>query len=387
MRLWKRASGALKDQNSIWQANLSRRTALRNPDIEKAVIRATSHHDSSFDRRSVDRVCEWLRLSPFNLKPILWSISNRMENTRSWVVALKGLHLMQTLTNCRTPAVKKIGRLPFDLSNFSDAHGRAAKTWPLNAFVRAYYAFLDQKSTVVFQHAAATAAEKGAPPPPPSAEAAELLIVQELVLLKKLQGLVDLLMQIRPQGRAAFAPLVIHVMDGIIIEIYDLYSRICRGIAVVLMNIYSAGKAEAAMALNVVKKASQQGEDLSYYFEFCQEIGVVNAADFPVIDRIPEEGIRELEQIISGFSDGPPAKESKLEDEEEEKSAIVVVDEGGKGINNNNKYRDDLKTIITDNWEKFDEDFGAKNPFAETLLIDYVESSKIQEPPDLITFL
>ncbi|KAL6543876.1 hypothetical protein OROGR_010373 [Orobanche gracilis] len=27
MRLWKRASGVLKDQTSLWHANLSRRTA------------------------------------------------------------------------------------------------------------------------------------------------------------------------------------------------------------------------------------------------------------------------------------------------------------------------------------------------------------------------
>lgn len=364
----------MKDQNSLWQANLSRRTALRNPDIEKAVIRATSHHDSSFDRRNVDRVCEWLRLSPYNLKPILWSISNRMEKTRSWVVALKGLHLMHVVTNCRVHCVKKIGRLPFDLSSFNDGHARQAKAWPFNAFVRAYYAFLDRKSTVVFQHAE----EKGD---------LGFSIGQELVVLRKLQALVDLLMQIKPQARAAFVPLVLYVMDGIIIEIYDLYSRICRGIAIVLMNIYSGGKAEAAMALEVVKKATQQGEDLSYYFEYCQEIGVVNASEFPVIDRIPDEGIRELEQLITGFSDRASVKESK-----EEKGVVVGKvakesgDEGNKNVVDLCRDRDDLKTIITDKWERFDEELGPKNPF-ESPLISFEESNKNQEPPDLISFL
>ncbi|KAI3453221.1 hypothetical protein Pfo_009884 [Paulownia fortunei] len=369
MRLWKRASGVLKDQNSLWQANLSRRTGLRNPDIEKAVIRATSHYDLSFDMRNVDRVCEWLRLSPFNLKPILWSVSNRMEKTRNWVVALKGLYLMHNVMNSRIPCVKKIGRLPFDLSNFNDGHARQAKTWPFNAFIRAYYAFLDQKSTVIFQHAAE---EKGE----------GFLIMQELVLLQKLQALIDLLMQIKPQSKAAFVPLILHVMDGIIIEIYDLYSRICRGIAIVLMNIYSAGKAEATMALSVVQKATQQGEDLSFYFEFCQEIGVVNASEFPVIDRIPEEGIHELEQIIKGFSDKSIVDESEQHDEK-----AIVVREAEKN-NNEGKYlyRDEFRTIITDNWEKFDEDFVPKNPFASPLMT-YVHGSKNQEPPDLISFL
>ncbi|PIN19428.1 Clathrin assembly protein AP180 [Handroanthus impetiginosus] len=358
MRLWRRASGIFKDQNSIWLANLSRRTALRNPDIEKAVIRATTHYDLYFDRRNIERVCEWLRISPFNLKPILWSVSNRMEKTRNWVVALKGLYLMHNVTNSRVPCVRKIGRLPFDLSNFNDGYGRQSKTWPFNTFIRAYYAFLDQKSTVVFQQTE----EKGE----------GFLMKQELVLLQKLQALIDLLMQIKPQAKATFVPLILDVMDGIIIEIYDLYSRICRGIAIVLMNIYSANKAEATMALSVVQKATQQGEDLSYYFEFCQEIGVVNASEFPVIDRIPEEGLHELEQIIKSFSEDEPKQH-------EEKA--IVLREAKKSINEGKSfYRDDLRTIITDKWEKFDEDLVQKNPFESPL------TTYNQELPDLISF-
>lgn len=190
---------------------------------------------------------------------------------------------------------------------------------------------------------------------------------KELVLLQKLQNLVDLLMQIKPASTAVFVPLVLHVMDVIIIEIYDIYSRICRGIALVIVNIYSAGKAEATMALNLVQKATQQGEDLINYFEFCHEIGVVNASEFPVFDRVPEEGIHELEQIINRF-DSDKLMIMDIEDRDHEEKAIVVVE---KKKNDNG-----LKTVITDNWEKFDEDFASKNPF--------VIKNIIQEPPDLI---
>ncbi|KAL0296531.1 UNVERIFIED_CONTAM: putative clathrin assembly protein [Sesamum radiatum] len=211
MRLWKRASGALKDQNSIWQAQFSRRTALRHPDIQKAVIRATAHYHLSFDRRNIDRVCEWIRISPCNLRPVLWSLSNRMHKTRNWVVALKGLYLMHNITNSRLHCVRHIGRLPFDLSGFSDGQGRQAKMWPFNAFIRAYYSFLDQKSAVICQQAE----EK-------SVDGEGFSIRHELMHLLRLQSLIDLLMQIRPQATAAFMPLVLDVMDGLIIEIYDL---------------------------------------------------------------------------------------------------------------------------------------------------------------------
>ncbi|KAL6560957.1 hypothetical protein OROHE_006134 [Orobanche hederae] len=172
---------------------------------------------------------------------------------------------------------------------------------------------------------------------------------------------------------AAFVRLVLHVMDGIIIEIYDLCSRICRGIAVVLMNIYSGGKTEAAMALKVVKKATQQGEDLTFYFEFCQEIRVVNATEFPVMDRIPDEGIQELEQIVKSFEE---KRSVDVVEKYEEKAIVVREPEMKKNMNGGSAYieRDGLRTIITDNWERFDEDMVSINPFAS------------QEPPDLIIF-
>ena len=368
MRLWTRAAGALKDRTSLFQANLTRRTALRNPDIEKAVIRATRHRDSSFDRRNADRVCEWIRLSHYNLKPILWSVSNRMEKTRDWTVALKALYLMHAVLNTRSPCVANIGRLPFDLSNFEDAHLSPSKAWPYNALIRAYYAFLDQKSTIVFQHAdlADPGDEQG------------FVMGKELIVLQKLQNLVDLLMQIKPVSRAVFVPLVLQIMDAIIIEIYDVYGRICRGIAIVIVNIYSAAKSEAKIALNLVQKAKQQGEDLINYFEFCHEIGVVNASEFPVFDRVPEEGIHELEQIIKRFDSDKlmiTDVEENDRDEFEEKSIVLVELE--KKIDSNG-----LKTvIITDNWEKFDEDLAAKNPLVVT------KSVVVQEPlPDLIAW-
>ncbi|KAK4400146.1 putative clathrin assembly protein [Sesamum angolense] len=378
MRLWKRASGALKDQNSIWQAQLSRRTALRHPDIQKAVIRATAHYHLSFDRRNIDRVCEWIRISPCNLRPVLWSLSNRMHKTRNWVVALKGLYLMHNITNSRLHCVRHIGRLPFDLSGFSDGQGRQAKMWPFNAFIRAYYSFLDQKSAVICQQAE----EK-------SVDGEGFSIRHELMHLLRLQSLIDLLMQIRPQATAAFMPLVLDVMDGLIIEIYDLYSKICRGIAIVLLNIYSGGKAEASMALNVVQKAIQHGDDLSYYFEFCQKIGVVYASQFPVIDRIPEEGINELKEIIKSFAEGSHLEESR-QDEGRKGSVDQADGKNHTSIHEEEKsnfYGDDeFRTIITDKWESFDDDFMYKNPFGSPFLT-YVQGSKHQEVPDMISFL
>lgn len=281
-------------------------------------------------------------------------------------MALKGLYLMHHVICSNITCVNKMGRLPFDLSNFKDGHCPAAKSWPFNEFIHAYYAFLDQKSVLIFQ----CTEEKRE----------HMSISQELVIIQKMQGLIDLLIQIKPQGRAAYVPLILDVMEGIAIEINNNYNRMCRGIANVLMNIYSGGKVEATLALDVVRKAALQGEELAFYFEICREIGVVNGSKCSFADRIPEEGILELEHIVKEIKAGS-------NQEENQDKTIVVRDEKVDDDHHPNKDKE-FRTIITDNWEKFEDDFVQRNPFASPLrMITYHTSQDRQEDlPDLITF-
>ncbi|RVX19494.1 putative clathrin assembly protein [Vitis vinifera] len=129
MKLWRRASGALKDKNSMLIASLSSRNAPWNPRFEVTIIKATSHDESKVDYENIKRVFAWLHASPAYLKPLLSALSTRLQKTCSWVVALKGLVLMHGVLRCNIPAVQNIGRLPFDLSNFRDSYRKSGRTW------------------------------------------------------------------------------------------------------------------------------------------------------------------------------------------------------------------------------------------------------------------
>ncbi|KAJ6768868.1 CLATHRIN ASSEMBLY PROTEIN [Salix koriyanagi] len=310
MKLWRRAAGALKDQNSLLAISLSRQTWYRNSDLEAAIVKATNHDESYVDYRNAQRVFTWIRTSPVSLKPLIWALTTRMEKTRNWAVAIKGLMLIHGVFCCKTPAVQRIGRLPFDLSNFTDGHSKPSK--------------IDQT---------------------------EEPMDQELVKVKNLQYLLDMLLKIKPMADNMKEVLITEAMDCVIIEIYDVYSRICKGIARVLMGIYSAGKLEATMALKILHKANVQGEDLALYFEFCRNFGVFNALEVPKVTQIPEADIKDLERIINGV---PEAKSYKNVNDEDDSKAIVVKEDVAiveeKGPNSR------LKTIITDKWEIFEED-------------------------------
>ncbi|KAA8529886.1 hypothetical protein F0562_034510 [Nyssa sinensis] len=361
------------------------RTALRNPDIEAAVIKATSHDESYVDYRNAQRVFAWIRMSPAYLRSFVWALCMRLEKTRSWVVALKGLILMHGVFCCRVPAVQNMGRLPFDLSNFKDGHMNPVNAWGFNVFVRVYYAFLDQKSRFMFMD---LQERKGR-----TKYSEEVPMLQELARLQKLQGLLDMLLQIKPQADGMNMGLILEAMDCIIIEIYDIYSRICNGIARVLMRIYSAGKVEAITALNVLQKATIQGDELSLYFELCRDIGVLNARECPKMEQIPEVDIREIECLINGVSNQKDNWVPQVD------KAIIVRET--RTVDKGNDSNGDLKTTITNNWEVFDDDLKKVNgetssddigkmvvPYSASLTFPAVHvDGKNEGFPDLISFL
>lgn len=361
MRLWKRASGLLKDRNSIWAAKFSSNGPCRNPDLETVIIKATSHDEHKIDCKNVQRVYQWIRTSPLYLKPLVVALSIRIQKTRSWVVALKGLMLMHGVFSVDIPVVQRMGRLPFDLSNFIDGHMNPAKAWGFNAFVRAYFAYLDQRSAFVSSEAKKQ--NKNKQKNNKGVEVEETLM-EELEKLQKLQAMIDMLMQIKPRNMNMNVGLILEAMDCVIVEVFDVYSKFCKKIAKVLLRIYDiGGKVEAGIGLKVLQKATTQGDELSLFFEFCRDIGVLNASQCPRIQRIPEEDIQDLESIISGASEKKKLEGNGGVVANEDKAIVVYCSPQSKESENG------LTTVITHQWEVFDDD--------DDILVDDVKGSNV----------
>ncbi|XP_021857225.1 putative clathrin assembly protein At1g25240 [Spinacia oleracea] len=362
-QLWRRASGKIKDRNSILMTSLTRKTKHRHPDLEAAVIRATSHDDSCVDYKNAQRVFMWVRTSPSHLVIFLWTLTRRLERTQDWIVALKSLILLHGVLCTKAPGTRKIGRLPFDLSGFQDGYIRDG---PLRgactSFVHAYFVFSDLKSVTL-------SAELHDEMELPIIVEEKDKIRMHLERVKRWQNLLETVLHVRPYGgiRMTDQVVVLEAMDCMVIEVYELYSKICDGIAKALLKIYSnrLGKAEASIALDVVHKANKQAQDLSDYFEFCQIIGVLRGTECPQIQHILEDDLLELEKIINGngVSQSAAIMSDKADYKEEGTSnhnteSIVAVSERKDIVNDMERKKPHLKTIITDKWEVFDEDIS-----------------------------
>lgn len=279
MKLWKRAAVAIKDGPSLIAAD---------DILTAAVVKATSHDELSIDTESAQFIYRHVLASPSSLKPLISAISSRVKRTRSWAVALKGLMLMHGFFLCKTTVAESIGRLPFDLSGFGVGNSRIMNrsTGGFNLFVRAYFAFLDRRSILFHDGNRHRYNEESS-------------VLIRLVIIRKMQVIVDSLIRIKPIGENMKIPLINEAMENVISEILEIYGWICRRIAEVLPNVHSKiGKTEADLAVKIVAKSMKQGEELVKYFEFCKDLGVSNAQEIPTFVRIPEADALHLDELV-----------------------------------------------------------------------------------------
>ncbi|OEL37675.1 hypothetical protein BAE44_0001304 [Dichanthelium oligosanthes] len=78
----------------------------------------------------------------------MWALACRAGRTRCWAMALKAFMLAHGLLLQSDLALRaaRLGRVPFDLTDFCDRLLPPSKSSGLSAFVRAYFRFLDTRS-------------------------------------------------------------------------------------------------------------------------------------------------------------------------------------------------------------------------------------------------
>lgn len=326
----------MKDRRSLLLVRVQLRRAWHHRELEAAVIRATSHEDRWMDYRSAARVFAWARTSPSFVRPIMWALARRARRTRCWVVALKALMIAHGLllrSGLALPAARA-GRVPFELADFRDRSSPPAKSLAFSAFVRAYFRFLDYRSLF--------AAQEDIDSDDADADGARL------DRITKLQFLLELLLQIRPYGDSMEVPLVLEAMDCALIEIFQVYRKICTGVARFLVGVPGPakprlGKAAAAAGIKVLWRAAEQSAQLSSYFELCRGLGVVNARRLPAFGRVREEDVQDLERLLMGDANN----DANEEDGETTEESDAAKDTAGLAASS---------TVVTREWVAFDED-------------------------------
>nr|KJB07623.1 hypothetical protein B456_001G033900 [Gossypium raimondii] len=142
-----KAIGAVKDQTSIGLAKVASNMA---PDLEVAIVKATSHDDDPADEKYIREILNLTSYSRGYVHACVSAVSKRLGKTRNWTVALKALVLVHRLLNEGDPVFQEeilyATRRGTRLLNMSDFRDEAhSSSWDHSAFIRTYAMYLDQR--------------------------------------------------------------------------------------------------------------------------------------------------------------------------------------------------------------------------------------------------
>ncbi|KAF8779742.1 hypothetical protein HU200_002327 [Digitaria exilis] len=389
---WRRAAAALKDRRSLLLARLRPRRSgsssswhhhHHHRELEVAVIRATSHEDRWMDYRSAARVFAWRARRPPPPSAPPWPRSPAARagpGAGSWRSRRSWSRTASSAAGGGLAPRDGLAVVTFELAGFRDRSSSSSKSEAFSAFVRAYFRFLDYRSSLFSDDGDDGQCSD------------DYLMATQLDRIAKRQVMLDLLLQVRPYGDGMEVPLVLEAMDCALVEIFQVYGEICTAIARFLVSGVSGPpakppirKAAAAAVLKVLWRAAEQSAQLSSYFELCQRIGVVNARKLPAaFVRLKDDDVRVLERILMGDAQEDDTATDRRPEVEETMARDDVKDAAARPAPTTI-----ATTVVTTEWVAFEEeklsDGGIKehhwNPFVAAAPLDV---RPVREVGDLI---
>ncbi|XP_062181295.1 probable clathrin assembly protein At4g32285 [Phragmites australis] len=311
----RKALGAVKDQTTI---SIAKVTGAVAPDLDVAIVRATSHDDVPADDRHVRDVLRLTSGSRAHVAACVSSLARRLARTRDYVVAAKCLALLHRLVAEGDPhflhevvrpaaAGRRAGEpLIALLLDFRDeAH---SASWSHSAFVRAYALYLDDRvrflvsllpAPRVVRFAEDYAAGFASSPPPPATTSVHDMDPEGLLgRARQLRQLLDRFLACRPSGASRHSRVVFATLYPMVKESFELYADVSVVLAVLLDRFFDMEYPECVKAFEAYVSTAKQVDELIAFYTWCNDVGVARSSDFPEVKRIDEKLLETLEQFM-----------------------------------------------------------------------------------------
>lgn len=310
----RKALGAVKDHATI---GIARVTGAVAPDLDVAIVRATSHDDAPPDERHAREV---LRLaSATGAAPAcIASLARRLSRTRDYVVAAKCLSLLQRLASAEGDVEGGAGTRPFlhELLRPAVSGRRAGEpvlallldfrddahpgSWDHSAFVRAYATYLlDRVRFLVLLLPAPPRFSDGrVAPGPPQAPADDMDAEALLGRARHLRHLLDRLLACRPAGAAGASRVVRAALHPMLRDSFRVYEDVALLLALLLDRFFDMDYSDCVKAFETYVGTAKQIDALRAFYAWCEDAGIARSSDFPDVKRVDDKLLETMEQFL-----------------------------------------------------------------------------------------
>ncbi|CAA2981824.1 clathrin assembly At2g01600 [Olea europaea subsp. europaea] len=311
LETWRRAYGALKDQTKLGLAHVN----SDFKDVDVAIVKATNHVERPPKERQLKKIfATTSAISPrADVAYCIHALARRLAKTRNWTVALKTLIVIHRTLREGDPTFRE-ELLNFQqrgsilqLSHFKDDSSPIA--WDCSAWVRTYALFLEERLECFRILKYDIEAERLPRPAQAQEGYSKTRDLDSEELLEQLPALQQLLYRLIgcwAEGAAVGNYLIQYALALVLKESFKIYCCVNDGIINLVDKFFEMPRHEAIKALDIYKRAGQQGTSLSDFYEVCRGLDLARNFQFPVLREPPksflvtmEEYIREAPRMVS----------------------------------------------------------------------------------------
>ncbi|XP_077215198.1 putative clathrin assembly protein At5g35200 isoform X2 [Tasmannia lanceolata] len=289
----RKALGVLKDSTKVGLAKVN----SEYKELDVAIVKATNHVEYMAKEKHIRIIFEAMSASRprADVAYCIHALARRLAKTHNWAVALKTLIVIHRALREVDPTFRE------ELINYSRSRGHmlnlshfkddsSPNAWDYSAWVRMYALYLEEKLECfrILKYDVETDRSR----------TKELDTIDLLEQLPALQHLLFRLLACEPEGTARYNTLIQYALSMVVGESVKLYNSINDGTLNLVDKFFEMQRHDAVRALEIYRKAGNQAERLSQFYEVCKELDLFRRQEFIKIEQPPASFVTAMEEYV-----------------------------------------------------------------------------------------